>query len=78
MDSDRMIREDGKFTIAEFTRLLETIQDVLGLQTMLARIEHKIDEHIAGHFTPEQQAVIDGMKAKLDANDAAVAAALKK
>ena len=69
---------DSRFTVHEFTELLQAVKDVMDIQATLARIEKKIDDHLAGHFTPEQQAIMDDMKEKLDANDAAVAAALKK
>lgn len=69
--------QDDRIDISSFIALVDKLFEILQLKQTLVRVEEKLDAVLAGHMTPEQQAKLDEIKAKLDANDAAVAAALK-
>jgi hypothetical protein len=69
------MEDESKIGVGEFSQIVDKVVELLDLKETLRRIEAKVDA--IGGVSPELQKKIDDAVAKLNANDAAVAAAQK-
>lgn len=75
--TERMMSQG--ISVEDLVALIKEIKDLLALKESIAamvasqhRIEQKLDDALAGRFTPEQAAQLDELKAKIEANDAKI------